>query len=329
MRNQEEVMKPIVLTLLPVLGLGVAMMEARAETWPTKPLTAIVPVGAGSTTDIIPRIVFEQLSSQLGQSIVVENRVGAGGTIGSAFVAKAEPDGYTILAHGSALTISPALYPNLGYDVARDFAAVVPFGISPSVLVVPPARGWKKAGDLTAAAKAKPGALNFSSVGIGTATHLSAERFRVSAGVEAVHVPFKGGAEAMTEVIAGRIDFFFGPVALVLPHVQGGQLTALAVNGAKRSAALPDVPTTLEAGFADAEYPIWLGVFLPAKTPREIVDKLNRETLKALQEPKVRNKLAALGFEPMVMTPAEFAAYVEKEISVNAALVKAAGIKSH
>ena len=329
MRGKEEIMKPIFLTLLPVLGLGLATMEARAETWPAKPLRAIVPVGAGSTTDIIPRIVFEQLSSQLGQSIVVENRVGAGGTTGSAVVAKADPDGYTILAHGSALTISPSLYSNLGFDPTRDFAAVVPFGITPSVLVVPPARGWKTVGDLVAAAKAKPGALNFSSVGVGTATHLSAERFRASAGVEAVHVPFKGGAEAMTEVIAGRIDFFFGPVALVLPQIQEGKLSALVVNGAKRSAALPNVPTTLEAGFANAEYPIWLGMFLPAKTPRDIVDKLNRETLKVLQAPKVRDKLAALGFEPMVMTPAEFAAHVEKEIAVNAALVKAAGIKPH
>jgi tripartite-type tricarboxylate transporter receptor subunit TctC len=322
-------MKPIVLTLLPVLGLGLATMEARAEAWPTKPLKAIVPVGAGSTTDIIPRIVFEQLSARLGQGIVVENRVGAGGTIGSAYVAKADPDGYTVLAHGSALTISPALYPNLGYDPARDLIAVVPFGISPNVLVVPPARVWKTVGDLVAAAKAKPDGLSFSSVGVGTATHLSAERFRASAGIEAVHVPFKGGAEAMTEVIAGRIDFFFGPVALVLPQVQEGKLSALAVNGAKRSAALPNVPTTLEAGFADVEYPIWLGMFLPAKTARDIVDKLNRETLTALREPKVRDKLATLGFELMVMTPAEFAAHVEKEISINAALVKAAGIKPH
>ena len=322
-------MRPLCLTLLGVFGLGLATMEARAESWPAKPLRAIVPVGAGSTTDIIPRVVFEQLSAQLGQSIVVENRVGAGGTIGSAFVAKADPDGYTILAHGSALTISPSLYPNLGYHPARDFAAVVPFGISPNVLVVPPAKGWRTVGDFVTEAKARPGALNFSSVGIGSATHMSAERFRRSAAVEAVHVPFKGGAEAMTEVIAGRIDFFFGPVALVLPQIQEGKLTALAVNGAKRSAVLPNVPTTLEAGVADAEYPIWLGLFVPAETPRQIVDKLNRETLKALLEPKVRDKLTALGFEPMVMTPAEFAAHVEKEIDTNEALVKATGIKAH
>jgi tripartite-type tricarboxylate transporter receptor subunit TctC len=302
-------------------------MDVGAQTWPTKPLRAVVPVGAGSTTDIIPRAVLDQVSSQLGQSIIVENRAGAGGTIGSAFVAKADPDGYTVLVHGSAHTISPAIYSNLSYHPARDFAAVIPLGISPSVLVVPPARGWKTVGDLVAAGKAKPGALNFSSVGVGSATHLSAERFRFSAGVDAVHVPFKGGAEAMTEVIAGRIDFFFGPIGLVLPHIRDGKLAALVVNSARRAAALPDVPTTLEAGFTDAEYPIWFGLFLPVKTPRDVVDKLHRETAKALQTPKVRDKLAALGVDPMVMTPSEFDAYVEKEIAVNAALVKAAGIR--
>jgi tripartite-type tricarboxylate transporter receptor subunit TctC len=321
-------MKPLPLTLLALVGLGLATMEASAETWPTKPLRAIVPVGAGSTTDIIPRVVFEQLSAQLGQSIVVENRVGAGGAVGSAFVAKAEPDGYTILAHGSALAISPALHSNLGFDPARDFAPVIPLGISPSVLVVPPERGWKTVDDLIEAAKAKPGALNFSSVGVGSATHLSAERFRRSAGVDAVHVPFKGGAEAMTEVIAGRIDFFFGPVGLVLPHIQDGKLRGLVVNGAKRSSALPNVPTTLEAGIANAEYPIWFGLFLPAKTPREIVAKLHGETLNALQSPKVREKLAALGIESMEMSPGDFAAYVKREIVSNAELVKAAGLKA-
>jgi tripartite-type tricarboxylate transporter receptor subunit TctC len=321
-------MKSLPLTLLAVAGLGLATMEAGAETWPAKPLRAIVPVGAGSTTDIIPRLVFEQLSAQLGQRIVVENRVGAGGAVGSAFVAKAEPDGYTLLAHGSALTISPALHSNLGFDPARDLAPVIPLGISPCVLVVPPDRGWKTVGDLIAAAKAKPGALNFSSVGVGSATHLSAERFRRSAGVDAVHVPFKGGAEAMTEVIAGRIDFFFGPVGLVLPNIQDGKLRALAVNGAKRSSALPDVPTTLEAGIADAEYPIWFGLFLPARTPHEIVEKLHGETLKALQSPKVRERLAGLGIDSMAMSPADFAAHVQREIVTNADLARAAGLKA-
>ena len=314
-------------TLLPVLGLGLATLEAHAEVWPSKSLRAIVPFAAGSTTDIVPRVVFDQLSLQLGQTIVVENRVGAGGTIGSGFVAKSEPDGYTLLAHGSALTISPALYSNLSFD-PRDFAAVIPLGISPSVLVVPPDRGWKSVADFVGAARAKPGALNFSSVGVGSATHLSAERFKLSTGLDAVHVPFKGGAEAMTEVIAGRIDFFFGPVGLVLPHIQEGQLRALVVNGAKRSSALPDILTTLEGGIANAEYPIWFGLFLPAKTPRVIVEKLHGETLKALQSGQVRQKLTALGIDPMPMTPAEFSAHVQREIATNAALVKAAGLKA-
>jgi tripartite-type tricarboxylate transporter receptor subunit TctC len=273
--------------------------------------------------------VFEQLSRQLGQKIIVENRSGAGGTTGAAFVAKADPDGYTLLAHGGAHTIAPALYPNLSYHPAHDFAAVVPFGTSPNVLVVSPARGFKTVDDFVAAAKAKPGGFNFSSVGVGTATHLSAERFRLSAGVEATHVPFRGGAEAMSEVIAGRIDFFFGPVGIVLPNVRAGKLTALVVNGAKRAAALPDVPTTSEAGLADAEYASWFGLFLPGKTPRDIVDKLNRETLNVLQEPHMQDRLAnTLGLDLMIMTPREFDAYVLKEIALNAALAKAAGLKT-
>ena len=215
------------LLAISAFALSLLVFDAAAQAWPTKPLRAIVPVGAGSSTDIVHRLVLEQLSAQLGQPIVVENRVGAGGTIGSAVVAKSEPDGYTILAHGSALTIAPALYKGLPYHPARDFIAVVPVGISASVLVVSPAKGVSSAAELVAVAKARPGALNFSSVGVGSATHLSAERFVSSAGIQAVHVPFKGGAEAMLEVIAGRVDFFFGPVALVLPQIREGKLRAL------------------------------------------------------------------------------------------------------
>jgi len=312
---------------LPLL-LVLSAFDVPAQGWPAKPIRAIVPVGAGSSTDIVHRLVLEQLSSQLGQQVVVENRVGAGGTIGAAAVAKSPPDGYTLLAHGSAHTIAPALYKGLPYDPARDFAAVAPIGISPSVLVVPPAKGMKTAAELVAAAKARPNALNFSSVGIGSATHLSAERFVSSAGVHAVHIPFKGGAEAMTEVIAGRVDFFFGPVALVLPHIREGKLAALAVNTDKRSPALPAVPTLREAGFQDAEYPIWFALFAPAKTPRDIVERLNRETLKALQTPKVREKLTGLGVDPMPMSPDEFAAHVEREVALNAALAQKAGLKA-
>jgi tripartite-type tricarboxylate transporter receptor subunit TctC len=321
-------MKPFILMLLPALGLVIAPPQAKAETWPTKTLRVIVPYGAGSTADIVPRAVFEQLSPQLGQSIVVENRPGAGGTTGSSFVSKADPDGYTLLINSNAHTISPSLYPKLSYDPARDFTSVVPLGISPNVLIVSPAKGFKTVGDLVAAAKAKPGALNFSSVGVGTATHMSAERFCFSAGIQAVHIPFKGGAQAMSEVMAGRVDFFFGPVGLVLPLVQSGKLAALVVNGAKRSAALPNVPTMHEAGLVDAEYPIWFGIFAPSKTPRGIVDTLNRVTIKATQSQKLKERLAKMGIDPLVMSSSEFDAHVAKEIALNAALVKAVGIRT-
>ena len=301
--------------------------DAAAQAWPAKPLRAIVPVGAGSSTDIVHRVVLEQLSAQLGQPIVVENRVGAGGTIGTAAVTKSEPDGYTLLAHGSAHTIAPAVYKGLPYDTARDFIAVAAIGTSPSVLVVSPAKGMNSVADLVAAGKARPGTLNFSSVGVGTATHLSAERFVSSAAIQAVHIPFKGGAEAMLEAIAGRVDFFFGPVALVLPQIREGKLRALAVNGAIRSSVLPDVPTLREAGVTNAEYPIWFALFVPARTPADVVDKLNRETRNALQAPKVREKLAALGVDPMPMSPAELGAHVDREIALNARLVQHAGLQ--
>jgi tripartite-type tricarboxylate transporter receptor subunit TctC len=323
-RSSEDTMKRSVL----VLALFLAQAAAFAQAWPAKPLHVVVPVGAGSSTDIVHRLVLEQLSVVLGQPVVVENRVGAGGTIGTALVAKAKPDGYTLLANGSAHTIAPVLYKSLPYDAARDFVPVAPVGSSPSVLVVAPASGFKTVQALTAAAKAHPGTITFSSVGIGTATHLAAERFASSAGIDAVHVPFKGGAEAMLEVIAGRVDFFFGPVALVLPHVREGRLLALAVNTTKRSPALADVPTLQEAGIANAEYPIWYGLFAPAGTPSAIVQRVNQETMKVLAMPSLREKLSDLGVEPMMMNAEEFQLYVGREFTLNASLAKQAGLKA-
>ncbi len=317
-------------TCFVLLAIGIAIPAtpaAAAPTWPTEAVRVVVPYGAGSATDIVPRLVFEQLAPQLGQPVVVENRPGAGGTVGTGFVANAKPDGYTLLVNSTAHTIAPALYQKLSYDPERDFAAVIPLGISPNVLVVSPAKGFKTVGDLVAAAKAKPEGLTLASVGVGSATHLSGERFCFSAGVKAVHVPFKGGAEAMAEVMAGRVDFFFGPVGLVLPLVQADKLTALVVSGTARAAALPDVPTTREAGFAEAEYPIWFGLFAPAKTPSPVLDTLHDQVLKALQAGGIHDRLSALGVDPMVRTRAAFAAYVDKQFAVNADLVKAIGLK--
>lgn len=314
---------------LAALGVLLAAMRAKAQAWPARPIRAVVPFAAGSAVDVVSRAVFEQLSAQLGQTFVVENRAGAGGTIGTGFVAKAEPDGYTLLATSSAHSIAPALNTSLGYDTQRDFVAVVPLGLNPFVLVVAPEKGFKTAREFVTAANARPGAFSFASVGEGSASHLSAERFRLSAGMQAVHIPFKGGPEAMSEVMAGRVDFFFMALGAALPQIRAGKLTALAVNTGRRSPALPSVPTLQEAGFGNAEFPTWFGLFLPAKTPREIVDRLQRETAKALQEPKLRERLAALGVEPMVVvTAAEFDAFVETELALNAALAKAVGLNS-
>jgi tripartite-type tricarboxylate transporter receptor subunit TctC len=240
-------MKRICLTLLPILALAVPSTQAAAQSWPTRPIRAIVPYTAGSGTDVTARVILNQLSSELGQSIVVENRVGAGGTIGTAAAAKADPDGYTILVQSSALTIAPSIYQNLAYDTARDLAAVTPLGISPNVLIISPSRGIKTIHELVSAAKAKPGSFTFASAGVGTNTHLSAERFRLRAGFEAVHVAFKGGSEAITEVMAGRVDFAFLPIGIVLSHIREGKLAALAVNGPKTSATLHSITSSARA----------------------------------------------------------------------------------
>ena len=298
---------------------------ARGQSWPARSIRAVVPFSAGSSLDIVGRIVLDPVSSQLGQPIVVENRGGAGGTIGSAMVAKADPDGYAILINASAHSSAPAAYPTIPYDPARDFSAVIPFGTIPNVAVISPEKGIKTIQELVAAAKT--GSFTYASAGVGSATHWAAERLRVSAGFQALHVPFRGGPEALMDVMAGRVDFTCMGMSAALPFVRDGKLVPLAVSSTKRSSALPDVPTTLEAGLADSDYTYWMGMFVPAKTPRDIVERLYQETQKALQLPSVTEKFAPQGIEPMPLTPAEFDALIKKEITDNIALAKAAGLK--
>jgi tripartite-type tricarboxylate transporter receptor subunit TctC len=299
---------------------------AAAQDWPSRNIAAIVPLGAGSASDIIARIVMEQVGRQLGQSIVVENRPGAGGTIGANTVAKAAPDGYTILIYG-ALTSAHALYSRLPYDSLNDLVPVLSLGQQPLVIVSAPAKGYKTLGDLIAAGKAKPGALNYSTAGVGSASHFGAERLRASAGFTAQHIPFKGAAEAVTDVIAGRSDFSVQLTSTTVPQIREGRLTALAVSARKRIALLPDVPTTIEAGLPpDSVYPFYTGMYLPAATPREIVDRLYQETVKALQVPAVQQRLAPLGVEPMPFSQADFAKFIREDAEANVALVKAAKI---
>jgi len=315
------------LTVLCVLSGGLLVSNAvSAQTWPTKSLRVVVPFTAASATDTTARVVVERLSSQLGQTFVVENRPGAGGTIGVGVVAKAEPDGYTILVHSSSFTVTPSTYPDTPYNTQRDFAGIMPLANLPNVLVIAPSKGIRSVKELVAAAKAKPGALTYASAGAGSATQLNAERFRLGAGFSAVHVPFKGTPEALTEILTGRVDYYFCPVISVLQFIKEGRLLALAAGSTKRSSALPDVVTTLEAGIPNSDYNFWVGMMVPAKTPREIVDKLYQHTVKALQATDLKERMAKIGAEPMVMTPKEFDAYIKHEITINAALVKAADI---
>ena len=274
-----------------------------------------------------PRIVFEPLGRQLGQALVIDNRGGAGGTVGATAVARAEPDGYTLMAHSSAHVTTPAIYPNAPYDTAKDFAAVAAFGSSPNVTVVAPEKGIKTLQQLVAAANAKPGSITFGTAGVGSATHISAEILRFSAGFEALQVPFRGMPEILTEIMSGRIDFTCSTIATALPFIREGKLVALAVSTPQRSSALPDVPTTLEAGYKNSDYTFWTGLFAPAKTPREIVDKLAEETQKALAAPGVREKLAQQGMDPMPITPAAFDTQIRREIDSILALAKAANLK--
>jgi tripartite-type tricarboxylate transporter receptor subunit TctC len=320
-------MKRFVCGFAAIAIVTAAFSIATAQTWPSKPIRVVIPFAAGSFTDVLPRVVFDQVGKQLGQTVIVENRAGAGGTIGTAAVVRAEPDGYTLLATSSAHTITPAIYPNLNYDTARDLSAVVSLGQSPLVMIMAPSRGHKTVQDFVKAAKAKPGSANFASAGVGSATHLAAERFIQAAGIKATHIPFRGGAEALTEIVAGRIDFYFCPLGTALPQIKEGRVLGLAVSSPQRATSLPNVPSTLEAGYADSDYTFWVAVFAPAKTPAAIIERLHNETNKAMQVASVKNRLAELGNDAMDMSPAQFDALVKKEIVTSAALAKAAGLK--
>ncbi len=316
----------IVLFAVAAVALGI-VGPAAAQSWPAKPIRAFIPFAAGSATDIIPRAVFDQLSPVLGQPIVVENRGGAGGALGVGEVTRADPDGYTILADSSALTVAPWIVPDLPYDTAKDLSAVIPLGKNANVLVVNPAKGWKTAQDLVAAAKANPGTINYGSAGVGTATHVSAERFRASAGFEATHIPYKGGAEALTDLLGGRIDFYFCPISTALPLIHDGRLTALAVSTPTRAPDLPDVPTTLEAGYPNSDYTVWYGIFMPAKTPRDIVQKFYTAAAGVLQSPAMQQKLKQLAVDPFPMRPEQFDQYVAKDLDANGRLFQTAAKK--
>jgi tripartite-type tricarboxylate transporter receptor subunit TctC len=316
----------IPLLLATALLIAGQTSDACAQAWPTRaPIKLVVPFPPGSSLDTIARPVFEQVGKQIGQSFVFDSRPGAGGTLGMAAAAKAPADGYTLLVNSSIHTIVPTTFAKLPFDTLREFVAVAPLGQFPNVLVTPRGR-FTSVQDMVAKAKAKPGSITYGSGGVGAATHLNAERFRLAAGFEAVHVPFKGAPEAVREVLGGRIDFYFSPLLSVVPLIEGRELDGLAVSSLTRDETLPAIPTTLEAGYPNSDYIFWIGVFAPGGTPQEIVGRLHEEIAKALNEPTMKVSLKKLGANPMPLKPAEFEAFIRAEIESNAKLIKAAGI---
>jgi tripartite-type tricarboxylate transporter receptor subunit TctC len=307
------------LVLLPPLA-------AKAQDWPGRePIKIIVPFSAGSATDIIARTVFDQVGNQIGQTFVVENRGGAGTTLGSGMVARADPDGYTLLVNSTSHAVVASTYAHLPYSVANDFAGISELADIPFVIAT--STKYNTLADLIAAGK-KPGShILYGSAGAGSSGQLFMERLRLAAGFPATHVPFRGTPEGMNELIAGRLDVYPAPLLNALPLAKAGKIHVLAVSSTKRLALMPDVPTLAEEGLPNALYNFWIGAFAPAKTPKPIIDRLNREVVAALGRKDIAQKIRNLGGEPAPMTPAAFDAFVRKEIAVNAEIVKASGFK--
>jgi len=298
---------------------------AAAQEWPTRPIRVISPFAAGSASDTTGRVVLDQVQQIIGQAVVVEVRPGAGGTLGFAQVAKADPDGYTFVTSSSSMATESVLHRKLPYDPVRDFIPVAMFGTQPNVLVTSTQSGFKTLADLIAAAKAKPGTLTFASAGIGSSSHMAAERFRLAAAIDVRHVPFR--ETGITEVMAGRIDYYFLPIAAAASALGSGKLTVLTVSSKTRAPLLPDVPTIVEAGYPDAQFRFWVGLSAPAKTPRPIVDKMHDATEQALALPALREKLAKLGVSPETMSVEEFGKFFHDDLAATVQLAKDANIQ--
>jgi tripartite-type tricarboxylate transporter receptor subunit TctC len=324
MKNKrEETMRLLIATLALALAAPV-----QAQTWPDKPVHVIIAFTPGSATDVIARSMSNELSAKLGQPVIVENKPGAGGTIAAGLVAKAPPDGYTLLVNSSGHTVSPWIYKSLSYDTAKDLMGISLLARQPNIMVVSPDRGWKTVGDVVKQAKAEPGKMAFASAGVGSATHMNGEKFKAAAGIDILHVPYKGTPEALNDVMGGRVDYFFSPVVAALSLVRDKRLMAMANGSPTRSSVLPDVPTTEEAGYKGSGYDYWAGLLAPAGTPPAVIDKLNKAVAEVLALPEVKERLAKIGADPAPNQPKQFDDLVKRELVENGALIKAAGIKA-
>jgi tripartite-type tricarboxylate transporter receptor subunit TctC len=318
----------VFIAALAAIGLArpALAQDSTVRDWPTRPVLVVSPFTAGSANDIVARLVFDQVGQQIGQAFVVENRSGGGGIVGVASVIHAEPDGYTLLLSSASMSSAVILHRTLPYDELRDLEPIAMLGAQPSVLVAAPGKGFKTVAELVAAAKARPGALNFASAGIGSASHIAGERFRLAAGLQVQHIPYRGPVEALADLVTGRIDFYFLPIAPALPLIKQGEVSALAVSTPKRAQLLPEVPTIAEAGYPNAEYLFWGGVSAPARISPTIVAALNREINTALTTPAIRGKLQQLGVEPMSMTPDQFGKFFAEDVAAMVQLAKDANI---
>ena len=317
------------LFILLAIALGLLAQNAAGQTYPDRALRIIVPIDAGSTTDFIARLLAERLRGPLGQNLVIENRSGAGGSIGSAVVAKSNPDGYTLLIASSSHTVNPAIYSSLPYNTRRDFAGVSMLVTLPNVLVVSPAKGIASLKALIDLAKAKPGELNYGSGGVGSAAHMNAEQFRAAARFDAVHVPYKGTPEVVNGLISGRLDFAFVPITTALPHLRANKLAALALGSIDRTPLLPNIATTEASGVPGSAYNVWIGMFVRGGTPRDIVNRLHREVSTALADPAMVERLAGVGAAPATMSPDAFDQFISAEIDSVANTVKLSGIPTN
>jgi tripartite-type tricarboxylate transporter receptor subunit TctC len=313
-----------------VAGIALAAVPVLAQTvqnFPGRPVRMIVPLTAGSAADLLARRLASKMSENWGQQVVVDNRPGGGGTIGAGIVAKAIPDGYTLLVHSAAFAVSAAFYSKLPYDTLKDFAPVSQIAIAPIVLVVAPSLGAKSVKDLVTIAKQKPGQITFGSAGVGTSTHFGGEQFKVAAGINVVHIPYKGPPEALLDTMTGRIQYVFSPLVPALPLIRDGRLLALAVTTAQRTPVLPDVPTVAEAALPGYEYQDWWGVFAPARTPPPVVDKISKEIARIVELPNIRKQMLIQGEEARPSTPEEFTKFVRAKVENAGKVVKAAGIR--
>ena len=305
-----------------------ATPHAGEDHYPRKPIRIVVGFTPGGGPDITARFVAQKLTEAWQQQVVVDNRPGAGGTIGAGLVANANADGYTLLSVSSAHAVAPAIYAKLPYDTRRDFAGITLSAVSKYLLVVAPALGARSVKDLLAMAKAKPGQLNFSSAGVGSGTHFAGELFKRMAAADVVHVPYKGIPEALTETLSGRVHFFMAPIANAVSLVKEGKLIALGVSSAQRDALVPDVPTIAEAGVGGYDSILWFGLLTPAGVPKPLVARLNREIVRILADAEVRSRWAPIGLEPRPTTPAEFDRMIADDIATFTRLARAAGIKA-